>query len=146
MNTTTTSPPERHPQRGGLNPIHGVLLAGTFILFLGAAITDYAYAESYQIQWATFSSWLIAFALVLNGLSFLGGVFNIFRKATRRPALIYCALLLVSFVTGFINALVHARDAWAMMPTGLVLSIVVAVLTGVAAWLGFSRLGSGVRS
>ena len=41
---------------------------------------------------------------------------------------VHFVLLLAAFVLGFINALIHARDAWASMPTGLVLSIVVAVL------------------
>jgi uncharacterized membrane protein len=39
----------------------------------------------------------------------------------------------------FVNALMHARDAWASMPIGLVLSVIVAVLACVATWLGFAR-------
>jgi len=33
--------------------------------------------------------------------------------------------------------LIHARDAWASMPTGLILSVVGTLLMLVAVWLGF---------
>ena len=41
-------------------PLHGTLLAGTVPLFLGALLSDIAYGQTYQIQWANFASWLIA--------------------------------------------------------------------------------------
>ena len=43
-----------------------------------------------------------------------------------------------TWVVGFFNALMHARDAWASMPGGLVLSVIVALLAGVATWFGFA--------
>ncbi|GAB2779340.1 membrane protein [Halomonas shantousis] len=133
--------------RSGLNPLHSVLLAGTFPLFLGAALCDYAYASTYEIEWSIFASWLIAGGLVFNGLALLCALITLFRAAGhRRPALVYFAVLLVTWILGFVNALVHARDAWAAMPTGFVLSIVITVLAGAAAWLGFSRLGAGGQS
>ncbi len=39
--------------------------------------------------------------------------------------MVYLTLLLATFVVGFFNALVHAKDGWATMPTGLILSAVV---------------------
>ena len=39
---------------------------------------------------------------------------------------------------GFVNALVHAKDAFAVMPEGLYLSAVVSVLALAAAWVGYS--------
>jgi uncharacterized membrane protein len=47
-------------------------------------------------------------------------------------------LVLAIFVLGLVNAFVHARDAWATMPTGLVLSLSVAALACAATVLGFS--------
>ena len=52
-------------------------------------------------------------------------------------------LLLATFVLGFINSLVHAKDVWAAMPAGLVLSLIVAVLAIAATWIGFSSLRVG---
>ncbi|OHV13906.1 DUF2231 domain-containing protein [Kushneria phosphatilytica] len=137
---------ERTP-RSGLAPLHGILLAGTFPLFLGAALSDYSYSSSFHIQWATFASWLIVGGLVFNGFALLFAIAGLFRSHGHRgSATIYCLLLLASGVLGFINALVHARDAWAMMPTGLVLSIVMTVLAFVASWIGYARLGAGGQS
>ncbi|RKR06716.1 putative membrane protein [Kushneria sinocarnis] len=142
MNTTAEPTPRR-----GLHPLHGILLAGILPLFLGAALSDYAYSTSYLIQWSTFASWLIAGGLVFNGLTLLCALLGFFRASgQRRLAAVYFLLLLVCWGLGFINALVHARDAWAMMPTGFVLSIIITVLAGMAAWLGFSRLGAGGKA
>ena len=44
---------------------------------------------------------------------------------------------LAAWLVGLFNAFVHARDAWASMPNGLILSVVGAVLALVALWLGF---------
>jgi uncharacterized membrane protein len=130
--------------RSGIHPLHAVLLAGTIPLFLGAALSDYLYSTSYHIQWSTFASWLIAGGLVFTGFALLAAIIGLFRAAGRRGrALFYLFLLLVTWGVGFINMLVHARDAWAMMPTGFVLSIVVTVLACAATWIGFSLRSAG---
>ena len=36
-------------------PLHATLLAGTVPLFLGALLSDIAYTQTYQIQWANFA-------------------------------------------------------------------------------------------
>lgn len=46
------------------------------------------------------------------------------------------------WVLGFINALVHAKDAWATMPEGLYLSAVTTLLALAAAWIGYSGFRS----
>ncbi len=48
-----------------LHPLHAILLGCPVPLFLGALLSDWAYMRSYQVQWANFSSWLIA-ALVAS--------------------------------------------------------------------------------
>ncbi|MCY1557025.1 hypothetical protein D9M68_938340 [compost metagenome] len=55
----------------------------------------------------------------------------------------YFIVLLATWVVGFFNALMHARDAWAAMPTGLVLSIVGFILAFIATWLGFASSRTG---
>ncbi|WP_447527923.1 DUF2231 domain-containing protein [Vreelandella sp. TE19] len=130
-----------HPTyRSGIHPLHAVLLAGMLPLFLGAALTDYAYSSSYHIQWATFASWLIAGGLIFNGFAILAALIGLFRADHRTTrSFLYLALLVVTWALGLVNALVHARDAWAMMPTGLVLSVVITLLSLVAIFLGFTR-------
>ncbi|TBU89255.1 DUF2231 domain-containing protein [Phytopseudomonas dryadis] len=126
------------------SPLHAILLAGTVPLFLGALLSDIAYFKTYQIQWSNFASWLIAGGLVFCGLALLFALVNLIRAQRKagRPVT-YFLLLLVAWVLGLVNAFEHAQDAWAAMPSGLILSVIVTLLSGVAAWLGLSNLRSG---
>ena len=129
-----------------IHPLHAVLLAGALPLFLGAVLSDAAYASTYEIQWANFASWLIAGALVLVGIALIFAVVDLFRADGRAGgAAPYAGILVVTWIVAFVNALMHARDAWASMPIGLVLSVIVAVLACVATWLGFARQTTGGR-
>jgi uncharacterized membrane protein len=123
-----------------LHPLHAVLLAGTVPLFLGVLLSDIAYSLSYEVQWKNFASWLLVGGLIFGGFALLWAVIELFRVVWRgvRTAL-YSFLLLTICVLGFIDALVHAGDAWASMPAGLILSATVALLTLVATGLGFSN-------
>ncbi len=124
-----------------LHPLHAVLLAGTVPLFLGVLLSDIAYSSSYEIQWKNFSSWLIVGGLVFGGFALLWALIGLLRAGQRRQGpIIYFLLLLAIWVLGFINALVHAKDAWASMPTALVLSAIVAALAIAATGFGFSTL------
>ena len=127
-----------------LHQLHAVLLAFPFSLFLGALLSDLAYWNTFQIQWANFSSWLIAGGLLGGGFALLWALVDLirFRRAGSPRALIYFVLLLVMFVLGFVNALVHAKDAWATMPESLYLSAVTTLLALAAAWIGYSGFRS----
>lgn len=127
-----------------VHALHLVLLAGTIPLFLGVLLTDIAYFKTYELQWKNFSSWLLVGALVYCGFTMLWALIDAMRVRWRvRTQTTYFLLLLATFVLGFINALVHAADAWASMPRALVLSVVLAVLVLVASWLGLSRSRAG---
>jgi len=127
--------------RWTLHPLNAVLLAGALALFLGALLSDIAYFRSYAIQWNNFSSWLLAGGLVVGAFALLSAVVDLFRTGWRAwPVLVYALLLLATWVSGFIDALVHARDAWASMPTGLVLSVIVVMLACVALWIAFAGM------
>jgi uncharacterized membrane protein len=127
-----------------IHPLHAVLLAGTVPLFLGAALSDAAYASTYEIQWNNLASWLIVGGLVLAAIALVFAIVDLLRPARRAPGLVpYTFLLLVTWVVGLFDALMHARDAWASMPGGLVLSVITVVLACLTTWLGFHtpRLG-----
>lgn len=127
-----------------LHPLHAVLLAFPFSLFLGALVSDLAYWSSFQVQWANFSSWLIAGGLLVGAFTLLWALVNLFRRGTAkgRPAL-YFVVLLAMWVLGLVNAFVHGKDAWATMPDGLYLSAGTALLALVAAWIGYSGFRAG---
>ncbi|MBD8189927.1 hypothetical protein IFR35_12415 [Pseudomonas fluorescens] len=135
---TTLSTYRRTP-----GPLHATLLAGTVPLFLGALLSDIAYTQTYQIQWANFASWLIAGALVFGSFALLFALVNLLRAERKagQPTL-YVLLLLVTWVLGLVNAFQHAKDAYAAMPTGLVLSAIVMLLTLAATWTGLRSGGA----
>jgi uncharacterized membrane protein len=123
-----------------IHPLHAIFLAFSFPLFLGALLGDLAYWRTSEIQWANFSSWLIAGGLLVSAFAVLWALVNPFLGGTgsKGRAAIYFIVLLAMWVLGFINALVHGKDAWAIMPQALYLSAVVALLALVAAWIGYS--------
>ena len=123
---------------GALHPVHAFLLAATVPLFLGAVLSDYAYTCTYHVQWSNFSSWLIVGGLVFGFAALLCSLIDLRRDDRRRGLFaVSLVLILAVCVLGVVNAFVHARDAWATMPTGIVLSVVVAVLACAATVLGF---------
>jgi len=131
--------------QAGIHPLHAFLLAGCVPLFLGALLSDWAYSATYEIQWTNFASWLLVGAMVLAGFALLWALIDLLRadRSWRGTPLIYFLVLLAAFIVGFIDALVHAKDAWAKMPEALILSVIVAVLVLVACWLGLSTWRSG---
>lgn len=135
-------------RQGRLHPLHAVLLAGMLPLFLGALLSDIAYSQSYEVQWTNFASWLIAGALVFCGFALLWAIVDLLRVDRRgQRSWLYVALLLGTFVLGFVGALIHAKDAWASMPGGLIVSVIVTLLAAAAVWIGIAgvRAGTGVR-
>lgn len=122
------------------NPLHSILLAFPLVLFASAVITDIAYLKTAEMQWSNFSAWLIAGGLFMGAIVLLWAIIAFFtnraRTASSGP---YLLLLAAMWVIGFVNALLHSRDAgYSVTPTALVLSIAVALLALVAAWVGYS--------
>ncbi|SRR5574337_1517665 len=132
--------------RSLLHPLNAVLLAGALALFLGALLSDIAYFRTYEIQWNNFSSWLLAGGLVVGALALLAAIIELFRTRWRVWPVVYALLLLAVWVLGFIDALVHAKDAWAAMPAGLVFSVIVVVLACAALWIAFAGMRAGGAS
>jgi uncharacterized membrane protein len=122
--------------------MHSVLAFSALPLFLGALLSDWAYAETYQVQWTNFASWLIAAGLVLNGFALLWAAVEVLRSGAVRDrrGLAYLALLLAVFALGVVNALVHAKDAWGAMPEGLLLSVAVLLLAAAASAIGLAGM------
>lgn len=125
-----------------MSGMHAVIASSSVPLFLGALLSDWAYASSHQIQWLNFAAWLIAGGLLISGPALLWGAADVLRSSANRHrrGLIYLTLLLATFVVGSVDALVHAKDGWAAMPAGLILSAVVVVLATTASAVGLAGL------
>ena len=121
--------------------MHAILASSSVPLFLGALLSDWAYSSNHEIQWLNFAAWLSAGGLLIAGLALLWAAVDVLRSSAgrHRRGLIYLTLLLATFIVGFITALVHGKDGWATMPTGLILSAVVVVLAATASAVGLAR-------
>lgn len=133
------------------HPIHAMLAAFPLALFCGALLTDIAYANTAEMQWANFSVWLITFGLAMGVLAAVAGIVDALRdrgrprgrERQRRPWWhgVGTALMLAF---ALVNAFVHSRDAWtSVVPTGLILSAIVALLAIATSWQGFRMQEAG---
>lgn len=130
-----------------INPLHAALLAGTVPLFLGGLLSDLGYGQTAEMQWSNFADWLVLGGTVYCGFALLASVIGLFRTGGRRTLRLACFILLAAaFVVGFVDNFVHSKDAWAMMPTGAVLSAIVTLLALLATVAGFATLRRGERS
>ena len=116
---------------GGLQALYAMLSGGSLVLFLGTLVSDIAYARTFEIQWINFAAWLNAGSLVVGALALVTALLARGRSSWW-PVLAWLA----TWIAGFFNALMHARDAWAAMPGALTLSWIVLALGCIATWLG----------
>ena len=113
-------------------PVYSLLIPIPVTCFIGAFLTDLAYRGSGgNFMWVDFASWLIASGLVFGAIA---GIVLLIDSA-RSGSWISFALLLAAWIVEFINSLVHARDGWtAVVPTGLILSIIGSLLILASGW------------
>ena len=121
-----------------LNPI-------PFAFFVGGLIFDVAYANSAEILWMKAAAWLIAIGLVAAVIPRLINLVRVWAPGRRpRPFAVKAAfwLHLVGIVAAIVNAFVHSRDAYAVIPEGLLLSILTVALFVVGnVFLSLQRTG-----
>ena len=129
-----------HRERGvatAIFPIYLLLFPIPVVCFVGALATDLAYSASAYLMWLHFSEWLIATGLAFGALAALALLIEFLASpAIRRGRLGWAHLVLFygALVVELLNALVHTIDGWtAVVPTGMTLSIVGAILAVAAA-------------
>ncbi|MGI4779278.1 MAG: hypothetical protein ACRYGA_14390 [Janthinobacterium lividum] len=102
-----------------------------FGLFVGALIFDVVYATNADVMWFKSAAWLISIGLVFSVIprfinlarTWFPGAFSSSRRA--KAAFL---LHLLGIVAAIVNAFVHSRDAYAVMPEGMWLSVLTVVL------------------
>jgi len=107
------------------------------VCFIAALVTDVAYVRSESLMWLHFSEWLIAAGLAFGALAALVLGIEFLASAVIRSGMsgwTHLALFFGSLVVELFNAFVHTIDGWtAVVPTGLMLSIIGAILAYAAA-------------
>ena len=120
-------------------------LAHPFFIGLGGALlmsalfTDIMYYSNSLVQWSNFSAWLILGGLVLALVAAIFLAIEVVLGRTGPISWPDFALLAIAAVLSIFNELVHTRDAWTtVVPTGITLSAIVALLLLIAGLRGWT--------
>lgn len=114
-----------------------------FGLFVGTLIFDVTYAVSGNVFWGKGAAWLVTTALFFAIVPRLINLFHVWmspRGTIARMEKLDFWLNLLGIVAAIINAFVHSRDAYAMVPENVILSVITVALLGIGQFaLGFAR-------
>jgi uncharacterized membrane protein len=114
--------------------IYGLLNPIPFGCFVAALIFDIIYSETAVMLWDKGAAWLIVFGLLFAVVPRLVNLTQVWitsrRTATRTDKLDFW-LNLFAIVVAIVNAFVHSRDAYAVVPTGLWLSVCTVILLSI---------------
>jgi uncharacterized membrane protein len=126
------------------HPIHPMLVPFPIACFVGTLFTDIAYWQTGEMMWSNFSAWLLAAGLAFGLLAAIAGLIDFLASpAIRalRPAWWHMLGNVLVMILSFFNALVHTHDAWtSVVPTGLILSAIVALILLFTGWMGWEMV------
>lgn len=124
------------------NSLYALLNPIPFGFFVAALIFDVTYFRSGTMLWNKGAAWLIAIGLVFAVIPRVVNLMQVWitsrHFATSTDRLDFW-LNLLAIVAAIFNAFVHSRDAFAVMPTGLWLSVCTVAL------LAIGRVAIGMR-
>lgn len=114
-----------------LDAFYNVLNPVPFGFFVAALVFDAAYFATAEVMWGKSAAWLISIGLlfaILPCVVDLCRVWLLRRAAVVAAARVSSLLKFAGIVLAIFNAFVHSRDAYAVMPAGLWLSIATVLL------------------
>jgi len=121
------------------HPLHPMVIPFPLASLVGVLISDIVYAATGDGFWATASFWLLGFGIVTGLLAGLLGFidFSTLPPARSRTGWTHMIGNLAVIVISAVNLLLRWSDpAAAIVPTGLVLSIIVGGILVVTGWAG----------
>jgi uncharacterized membrane protein len=117
------------------NATYGLLNPIPFGFFVAALVFDIIYVRTAVVMWGKSAGWLIVFGLLFAIVPRLINLVQVWitsrRVATRSDQLDFW-LHLLAIVAAIFNAFVHSRDAYAIVPAGVWLSVCTVVLLAIA--------------
>ena len=126
---------------------HPPLVASGATLLIAALATDVLYWRTFLTQWENFSIWLITGGLLLAALAGIALLLDLALRRAGRMHWLDFAMLTIAALLSVLNAFIHSRDGYtAVVPQGLALSAIVAVLLLAAGWRGWSLCAVRLRS
>lgn len=129
MNLRATS-----PRSVVANAIYSVLNPLPYGFFVAALIFDIVYAETAVVLWGKGAAWLISIGLVFAIIPRVVNVVQVW--LTLRRTLPFADKLdfwlnLLAIIAAILNAFVHTRDAYSVIPAGVWLSACTVVLLSI---------------
>jgi uncharacterized membrane protein len=126
---------------GVVGAIYLLLFPIPVLCFVGALVTDIAYSSTAYLMWLHFSEWLIATGIAFGALAAVVLVIEFFASGTIRNGRVgwtHLVLFFAALIVEVFNAFVHTIDGWtAVVPGGMILSILGALLALAAVWALF---------
>ena len=116
------------------NAVYGLLNPIPFGCFVAALIFDILYSRTAELLWGKGAAWLITFGLlfaVVPRLINLVQVWVTSRRTALRTDKLDFWLNLFAIVAAIVNAFVHSRDAYAVVPAGVWLSACTVILLSI---------------
>ena len=113
------------------NAVYGLLNPLPFGFFVAALIFDIIYVRTAGVLWNKGAAWLIVFGLLLAVIPRLVNLAQVWitsRHIARRADKLDFWLNLLAIVAAIFNAFVHSRDAYAVVPAGVWLSVCTVIL------------------
>lgn len=116
------------------NAIYGLLNPIPFGFFVAALIFDIVYARTGEMLWMKGAAWLIAIGLVFAIIPRLVNLVQVWitsRRSAVRAERFDFWLNLLAIIVAIVNAFVHSRDAYSVIPAGVWLSALTVLLLAV---------------
>jgi uncharacterized membrane protein len=122
------------------HPLHPVIVTLPIAFLVAAPVTDLVYWWTNDNFWARGSFWLIVAGFAISLAAAATGLLDFFRieRVRKRTAgWAHMFLNIAAMVLTLINLVVRwGKVTESILPTGLTLSILVAVLLGLSGWYG----------
>ncbi len=121
------------------HPIHPLLVVFPVTTLVLAFVTDAAYWLTQDLFWARASFWLIGIGLVSGVVAAVTGLLDFVRiKRVRQRQAGWSHLLLnvAALALTIVNFVLRLGKLTAVLPAGIVISAVVAILLGLSGWYG----------
>ena len=116
------------------NAVYGLLNPIPFGCFVAALIFDILYSRTAELLWGKGAAWLITFGLLFAVVPRLVNLLQVWvtsRRTALRTDKLDFWLNLFAIVAAIVNAFVHSRDAYAVVPAGVWLSACTVILLSI---------------